>query len=275
MKFFIFIIFFHICIFTYSQIRIYPDRKIDFLVRDVLLENKESIIVKNIKISKQKNMISLFESENIEIFKKGILLSTGNVFAVKGPNDKKDISTRNYLKGDLELNKIVNSETKDAVVLEFDFVPMSDSISFNYFFASEEYPEYVGSNLNDVFAFIITNEELGIKKNLAILPNGEPITINTINKNKNSSFFIENPIFHESFIKSKSNEVYELSRFCQFDGFTKILTAGSKVVPNSTYHIKIAIADVGDYLLDSAVFLIGNSFKNVYKKNKKTNPLKN
>ena len=50
----------------------------------------------------------------------------------------------------------VVSSTGDAVVLEFDFVPSSDTASFNYVFASEEYLTFVNSSFNDVFAFLIS-----------------------------------------------------------------------------------------------------------------------
>ena len=45
--------------------------------------------------------------------------------------------------GDIDLSKIARNPTLDAVVLEFDFKTEYDSISFEYFFGSEEYPEYV------------------------------------------------------------------------------------------------------------------------------------
>ena len=52
----------------------------------------------------------------------------------------------------------------DATVLEFDFIPKNDVISFEYVFASDEYNEYVGSSYNDVFGFF------GNGKNMASIP---------------------------------------------------------------------------------------------------------
>jgi len=47
-------------------------------------------------------------------------------------------------------------QTFDASILEFDFIPQSDTLKFNYIFGSEEYPEYVNSGYNDVFGFFIS-----------------------------------------------------------------------------------------------------------------------
>ena len=49
-------------------------------------------------------------------------------------------------------------------------------------------------------------------------------------------------------------------QYIQFDGFTVPLTARALVQCGQTYHIKIAIADPGDAILDSSVFLEGGSF---------------
>ena len=46
----------------------------------------------------------------------------------------------------------------------------------------------------------------------------------------------------------------------QYDGFTTVLTAEADIVCNETYHLIIAIADVGDGIYDSGVFLEANSF---------------
>lgn len=46
----------------------------------------------------------------------------------------------------------------------------------------------------------------------------------------------------------------------QYDGWTSVFTAQANVIPCQTYHLKLAIADVGDGAYDSGVFLEGNSF---------------
>ena len=50
------------------------------------------------------------------------------------------------------------------------------------------------------------------------------------------------------------------STVLQFDGFTTVLEAFAIVQCGQPYHIKMAVADAGDHILDSGVFLEGGSF---------------
>ncbi len=92
----------------------------------------------------------------------GIIISTGNVFDAIGPNNIPNKSSETSNNSDDDLNTIVNANTFDAAVLEFDFNSFTDSISFNFFFASEEYPEYVNKNVNDIFGFFLINTDFRI-----------------------------------------------------------------------------------------------------------------
>ena len=58
----------------------------------------------------------------------------------------------------------------------------------------------------------------------------------------------------------------ELAYYFQFDGLTKTLTAKTNVTPNTKYRLKMAIADVGDQLYDSAIFIEANSLRSTGKK---------
>ncbi len=55
----------------------------------------------------------------------------------------------------------------------------------------------------------------------------------------------------------------DLSATYELDGFTTLLRAEQRVIPEKVYHIKISIADVADGRFDSAVFLEANSFTSV------------
>ena len=95
------------------------------------------------------------------------------------------------------------SSTGDAAILEFDFVPSSDTVSFNYVFTSEEYLGFVNSPFNDVFAFLISGPGItgpyaspnGFPNgamNIAEVPNSNPslpITISTVNDTTNSQYY--------------------------------------------------------------------------------------
>jgi hypothetical protein len=86
-------------------------------------------------------------------FDQGIMLSSGSCASAVGPNNSISMSVDNDEPGDNDLDDISGYETFDASVLEFDFIPVTNSISFYFIFGSEEYPEFVGSQFNDVFAF--------------------------------------------------------------------------------------------------------------------------
>src|SRR4030095_438410 len=85
--------------------------------------------------------------------------------------------------GDANLNALVTPNlTEDAVILEFDFVPIGDTIRFNYVFSSEEYPSFSCTQYNDVFAFFISGPGITGLKNIALVPGTNiPVAINSIN----------------------------------------------------------------------------------------------
>ena len=48
------------------------------------------------------------------------------------------------------------SSVNDLCVLEFDFDPAGDYVSFNYVFGSSEYEAWENSQYNDIFAFFLS-----------------------------------------------------------------------------------------------------------------------
>ncbi|MEZ2233373.1 choice-of-anchor L domain-containing protein [Microcoleus sp.] len=181
-------------------------------------------------------------SEGINV-EAGVIFSTGEIKNANGPNNSDGKSSSLASAGDpVTLDPLVAPDTtKNAAVLEFEFIAKQSQFSLEYVFASEEYNEYVGS-FNDVFAFVLN----GV--NIPLIPGtNQPVSINTINKNKNSAFYIDNDPTTYGLGKTPYNT--------QFDGFTKLLTAQGTVIPNITNKLRIAIADTRDSALDSAIFL--------------------
>jgi PKD repeat protein len=175
----------------------------------------------------------------------GLILSTGNVF------DAIDVSsffasTNLNGPGDQMLSNIVGFPTYDAVIIEFDFIPLADSIiPFEFIFASEEYPEWVGSDFNDIFGFFIDGPGFNGLTNIAIVPGTNlPIAINNINNSLNSSYYIDNTY----------------GTFWAYDGYTVVFTLNVPVIANQQYHFRIALADVSDGIYDSAIILKAGSF---------------
>ena len=165
-------------------------------------------------------------------------------------------NTQNKLK-DKELQNLTNAKVNAPAILEFDFTTIDDSIAFNYVFASQEYPDYVGTQYNDAFAFIITDLTTDTKENIAKVPNTNTyVSINNINQLKNNEYFIPN------YQKNDKNQpIYEDCNTIKVGGFTTTLTAKCKVVPCRKYHLKMAVGNVSDYNLQSMVFLEAGSFK--------------
>ncbi len=223
------------------------------LVEAVLISG--SVRVKNISYKGSSKAVGHFSvEENSEIFPEGIILTTGFASNAPGPNKNIGKSGENYMRGDPDLQKLTSAPTYDAAILEFDFIPNSAVLRFEYIFGSEEYPEFVDSDFNDVFAFLISgkNPQGGFYDNfnIAQIPQTElPVTINNINHKRNSEFYIDNA----------DGEILE------YDGFTQTLSARAVLVPNETYHIKIGIADVTDGFLDSFVMLKAKSFISIPK----------
>src|SRR5690606_28692851 len=76
-----------------------------------------------------------------------------------------------------------NDPYNNATILEFDFTPATDSLKFNFIFASNEYGGYNQCSFSDAFAFFLTDLETGDVENLAIVPGTtDPISVVTIRK---------------------------------------------------------------------------------------------
>ncbi|MEZ4884891.1 MAG: choice-of-anchor L domain-containing protein [Chitinophagales bacterium] len=239
-----------------------------FLVEEVLTGGG-CLIVENVIYRGDARALGYFKRKNnMDIgFTEGIMLLTGDSTNIYGPNNDDGINKGEDLGegGDSDLANLLpgasTNDINDAAVLEFDFVPTSETLTFNYVFASEEYPEYVCSNFNDVFAFFISGPDIAGQKNIALIPNSNiPVAINSVNRGQaGQNYFPQN-------CTSLANSQYYVnnpfnSPRSQMDGYTVPLTAtATNLIPCQTYHIKLAIADVGDGIFDSAVFLEANSF---------------
>jgi uncharacterized membrane protein YeaQ/YmgE (transglycosylase-associated protein family) len=199
-------------------------------------------------------------------FANGIMLSTGcisNVVALGGQNNDSGITCDNLQPGDPDLDALIPGYTTfDRTVLEFDFeCDNIQVISFQYVFSSDEYNEYANTDFNDVFGFFVN----GV--NVARLPdNVTPVSINNVNCGNpvgdptphNCAFFINNAC-------QGPPGLPDLPYPCvpplqtEMDGMTVVLYVFTSVNPGLN-HIKLAIADAGDPVLDSNVFIRTQSF---------------
>ena len=169
--------------------------------------------------------------------KKTWVLSTGMVSDAIG-EPTKFASTGLGGDGDDELTALAGHPTHDAAAYQVTLVPAGSTLHVKYVFASEEYPEFVGSPFNDVMAVRVNG------KNCATVPGStNPVSVNTINDKTNSAYYVDN---------STGAAGYSTS----MDGLTVPLTCSVPVTFGQPVTVQIAVADTSDDAYDSAVALL-------------------
>lgn len=177
----------------------------------------------------------------------GIVLSTGNAMDLPGQNDKDGGLIPDYDNFPNDISTDFGEEGADddfiSLEISFDADTTVQKLFFEYAFGSEEFLEFGGSEFNDLFELRLN----GI--NLAYLTDGQPVAINNL---------VPDPmdgVYHPDYINNPSDR----ATVTKLDGFTQMLTFEGLLVPNGRNTLTIAIRDVEDGLLDSAVFLKGGS----------------
>ena len=236
-------------------------QQVENLVEDVLLGS--CVTVSNVNYIGPASASGTFNSNGTAFpMGDGILLTTGRANIAIGPDNDNDAGVDQGNSGDADLTDLVTGAvTYDAVILEFDFVPQDDTLRFDYIFASEEYPEWVNSGYNDVFGFFISGPGFsgpyaGGAENIALIPGTTtPVAINNVNNGYSATEPATGPCTNCAYYNENGG-----GADVQYDGFTTILTAEAVVQPCQSYHIRLAIADAGDHIYDSGVFLEAGSF---------------
>jgi hypothetical protein len=194
----------------------------------------------------------------------GIVLSTGRFNSAEpdGNNNGRvnDSASRTEERGeagddDLEATAGDGIATEDACGVSFQFTCSETEqigFSFDYVFGSEEYTEFVDGGFNDNFAFYLN----GV--NIALIPGTTTfVSIDTVNADTNSGFFLNNDVFDDADVIAGFTP--EDPPFAtEMDGFTTTLTS-SGLSNVGTNTMKIVVADVGDQKLDSWVLIKSTS----------------
>lgn len=220
--------------------------------------------------------VAVFDGTFRRGFDSGIILSTDGL----NESGSTDVHHRSGIEPDLskqlEMVGAPSSQLYNVITLEFDFVPSSDKFEFEYLFASNEYPNFTCSRYNDIFGFFLSGP--GIQgpfsndaRNIALIPNPHiedaftdtPVIINAINSGESSSF--DTSLCDSIDTNWRDYYVFYVDNLSResimYLGHTSPLKSSLKLIPCETYHIKLAIADCGDGLLNSAVYLRENSFQ--------------
>ncbi len=208
----------------------------------------QGVSISNAVINCPTNAIGSFNGTSSIGMANGIILTNGSTSIVSPNANLANATVCNNSPGDAQLDALIgnsSSNSFDACALEFDIVPLCDTLKFNYVFGSEEYPEFVNQGVSDAFAFFVSGPGITGQPNIAVLPGtSTPVTIDNVNAGTNSQFYIANS-----------------GTSIEYDGYTTKLTAWVVVQPCQTYHLKIVIEDVGDCLFDSGVFIEAGSLQ--------------
>ncbi|KAI6780273.1 uncharacterized protein J7T54_003052 [Emericellopsis cladophorae] len=171
----------------------------------------------------------LFTNGPSEVLNAGLVLSSGDATspATKGASTEV-ASVQLNQPGNAICNDLAGLTTFDATVLTINVLldPALAGFSAYFQFASEEYPEYVGSGFNDVLYILIDGEQI------AIDTTGAPITIN-------------GPFF------SGPNVLLPSDSGNDFRGSTPVLQANFPTTLRE-HTIEIGVCDGGDGAFDSA-----------------------
>lgn len=175
----------------------------------------------------------------------GVVLSTGNINTLNGLGSAFwSVDNPGQNCNDPQLNALEPLATRDCCILEFDVVPSCSTLLIRFVFGSEEYPEFVNAGYNDAFGFFVTGPNPSgpaySNTNVATLPDNTTIvSIDNVNANTNAQYYVNN---------GSGTSI-------KLDAFTTVLVREIVVTPCQTYHFKMAIADAGDGIYDSGVFI--------------------
>ena len=209
------------------------------------------------------NGIGYFEANGSSWpFENGLIMTSGDVANAPGPESGVLLDGTYAWPGDGDLEAFIPGlnagDTNNASIIEFEFVPVSNSMSFDFIFAAEEYGTFQ-CTFTDAFAFLLT-DSAGNTTNLAIVPGtDDPISVLTVRDDQyNGSCESVNEEWFANYYGPGG--LPPLTSPTNFIGHTEVMTASATVIPNEVYTIKLVVADDGDTIYDSAVFIDGGSF---------------
>lgn len=229
---------------TFSQLQVNTTTTANQLTNSIV---GDGVRIINASLNCPNGAFATFTANGLNLgVEDGVLLTSGSAEAAIGPNSSGSQGVNNGAPGDNQLDVLSGATTFDACVLEIDLIPTCDTLRISYVFGSEEYPEFVGREFNDVFAFFVSGPGITGVQNVALIPNTiTPVSVNSINATTNNNFYINNIG----------------GDFLQYDGYTTVLEGKIAVQPCSQYKLKLAVADVVDGIYESGVFIQGNSVK--------------
>jgi Hint domain len=181
----------------------------------------------------------------------GVILSTGDArdFTNSSGSSNQSNSTssstnagRNSNDNLSSFNSAAGARTYDAAYLDVDFTPTGDTLTMQFVFSSEEYPEFTNSQYQDFIGVWVNGSFVDVS-----VGSGS-VNPSNLNNSDNENLFFNN-----------ANDDYNT----EMDGFTVTMTLTMNVIPNATNTIRIGIADVLDSSYDSNLLIAADSLQTV------------
>ena len=200
-----------------------------------------------------------------------LFFSTGNAstdLSDKNQVRNRSVSVGNYI--DEDLLAIEENAFYDPVIIEFEIQlsPNVNTLTFSYQFGSEEYPDYVGSVYNDVFAIFFKEADEADYQNIALIPNSlNPVAVNFVNGGvlgaastlgqevdlTQTDYYTNNGHLNTGQI-NPVNQPGPFPVHIEYNGITKKLSSSlANLTSETTYYVKFALADTADPNFDSGV----------------------
>ncbi|MFY0312320.1 Hint domain-containing protein [Leisingera sp. D0M16] len=174
----------------------------------------------------------------------GVILSTGyardftNSDGSANTNVRSNTSTNTSgVNRDADFDALAGATTRDASFMEIEFIPDGDTLTIDFVLSSEEYPEFVDSQYNDVVGVWVN----GVEAQVSI--GDGTASIGNINDGS-ENIYVDN-----------TGDQFNT----EMDGFTITLTFVAPVNAGEVNTLKIGVADTSDSNYDTNLLIAGGS----------------
>jgi hypothetical protein len=132
----------------------------------------------------------------------------------------------------------LDERDENSLIFDLDVPNDVQGITLDFVYASEEFPEWSGTQFADGFVFMVGDV------NYAKLPDGRPVSLL---RQEDNIHFMTNGDAYDPTIPAVAD--------VEYDGLTRVLQLIAPLSAGNRNKITIAVGDTGDEIYDSAVFL--------------------
>jgi hypothetical protein len=172
---------------------------------------------------------------------RGVVLGSGEVARAVGPNLDGFSGVDHGLPGDARIDALAGVPTADAAVLEIVLEPVTSPLVLSVVWASEEYPDSVGTEFDDTALVAVD----GVP---CTLPGDHPLSVSGVNGGSD----LDGPTNPALFRDNGAGDVD-----VEFDGLTTVIECAFEVEPGAPVRVVLGVADGTDGAFDSALFVQG------------------